>query len=457
MWSYQVAAEDYTFSRAWQEIQQISDVLAAEQANVERSKLMQEASKSLNFPQVELSGSYTRLDNEVKVDALDFNPLAELQDSAIGQDIISATGGSAAFTTEITNQSFGRLALTALWPIYTGGRITAAQDIGAAQTDIATQLFDIQRRSVFEQLVKTYFGVVLAQQNLQTHQQAEAGFVKHLEDAQKLEKEGQIARVERLSVAVAHDRSRVATRKSRKTLEISLVSLRQQLHTNIDVNPTDRLFTNASIPPDQTFITSSLNNSPLLKSLKARNRELQAIESAKRGRYYPEIFLFADYALYSDNSIVSNLLPEWQVGVGFTVPLHDRLNRGKNIDATLKAQESVVRLSDSTRRTLTVATQVAYKEAQQALQEYEGLASSLELARENLVLRQEAFNEGFSTSSQLIDAQIFVSVVRTERAAAAYHYIVAISRLLALSGEVNSFGDYQNTAHQYVGLTEVSQ
>ena len=34
VWSGAVVAEDYTFGRAWQEIQQISDVLAAERASV---------------------------------------------------------------------------------------------------------------------------------------------------------------------------------------------------------------------------------------------------------------------------------------------------------------------------------------------------------------------------------------------------------------------------------------
>jgi len=187
LWPMQLVAEDYTFSRAWQEIQKISDILAAEQANVERSEYLQEATRSLNYPQVEISGSYTHLDDAVSVDALDFNPLTGLKDNAIGQDIIDAIGGEAAFKTDITNQSFGRLALTALWPIYSGGRITAAQDASAAQTDIAMQLFDVQRRTVFEKLVKIYFGVVLAQQNLDTHQQAETGFLKHLDNARKLE------------------------------------------------------------------------------------------------------------------------------------------------------------------------------------------------------------------------------------------------------------------------------
>ena len=37
VWSGAVVAEDDTFGRAWEEIQQISDVLAAERANVEGS------------------------------------------------------------------------------------------------------------------------------------------------------------------------------------------------------------------------------------------------------------------------------------------------------------------------------------------------------------------------------------------------------------------------------------
>lgn len=450
-------AEDYTFSRAWQEIQQISDVLAAERANIERSELMREATRSLNFPQVEVAGSYTRLDDAVKFNALDLNPLAGLQDNPIGQDIIAALGGEAIFSTEITNQSFGRLALTALWPIYTGGRIKAAQDISASQTDIATQLFSAQRRTVFEELVEAYFGVVLAQQNLETLRFAEAGFGRHLADAENLEKEGQIAKVERLSVAVALDHASIATRKARKVLEIAEITLQQLLHTSVEVFPSDQLFTNLRIPPDQQFVTAAVNNSPLLKSLEARKRELLAVESANRGRYYPEVFLFADYALYQDDSIASDLLPEWQVGVGFAVPLLDRFNRSKNIGATLKAQESVSRLSASTRRVIMVKTEVAYKLAQQALQEYEGLRSSIELAEENLLLRRKAFSEGFSTSSQLIDAQILVSAARTQRSAAAYQYIVSLSQLLALSGEINSFFRYQSTARQQAGLMEVSQ
>lgn len=450
-WSGTATAEDYTFGRAWYEIQQISDVLGAERANVERSELLQEATKSLNYPQVDLAGSYTVLDDPVVADALAYNPLADLKNNPAGQLIIDSMGGEDAFKTDITQRSFGRVALTALWPIYTGGRIKAAQEIGAAQTDIANQMFDITQRTVFEELVKTYFGVALAQQNLETHRQLQADFLAHLDNARALEKEGQIAKVERMSIQVAYDQSGVQTLKSLKTLEIAQIALRELLHSTVEVFPTDQLFTNATLPPDQPFVSSSLVKSPLLQSLSARDRELQAIEKASRGRYHPEVFLFADVPLYKDNSILTGYLPDWTVGIGFRVPLHDRINRSKTIGATIKAQESVGRLSDATRRVITTAVQVAYKEAEKALAEYAGLNSSLELAKENLRLREAAFKEGFSNATALIDAQLFISVVRLELSAAAYHYIVSLSQLLALSGEVDDFGHYQNTAQPSSG------
>lgn len=109
--------------------------------------------------------------------------MSGLGDSALGQDLINSLGGASAFNSPVTKESFGRAGISLLWPLYTGGRITAAQDISAAQTEVALQLQDTQRRIIFEELVTVYFGVVLAKQNLSIHQQVQAGLQLHLNDA----------------------------------------------------------------------------------------------------------------------------------------------------------------------------------------------------------------------------------------------------------------------------------
>jgi len=84
------------------------------------------------------------------------------------------------------------------------------------------------------------------------------------------------------------------------------------------------------------------------------------------------------------------------------------------------------------------------------------LYSSLALAQENLRLRTKAFSQGFSTSVELIDAQLFIATVETAQSAAAYQYIVSLARLLSLSGETDRFDQYLKIGNQRIQRTETS-
>lgn len=444
-------AEEISFLGAWERVQKINNVLAAEQANVQKSKFIQEAAKSLYLPQIELVGSYTRLDKAVQLDTLDSNPLSGLRDSTFGQSFITALGGESAFSIDITKRSFGRAGVGMIWPIYTGGRITAAQEISAAQTDVALQLQETQRRSVFEDFVNVYFGVVLAKKNLTIHKQAEAGLQQHLKDARALEKQGQIALVQRLSVQAALERAMVASKKSRRQLEAAQIMLQEFLHQDAPIEPADKLFISKGLPPVDRFLAKTLNNNPALKMLDAKKGETHAVIKAEKGRYHPELFLFADYTALEDHSLASELAPDWMVGIGMSLTLMSRVSRSKTISAVKQEQTAITQLALATRRMLKVAVQVSHKETEQTLQEYIGLDSSLKLAEEVLRIRQKSFEQGFSTSVELIDAQLFLAEIQTAQSLAAYDYLTSLARLLSLSGETQSFTEYQNNARQGIG------
>ena len=432
-----------SFSDAWLTAQGKSDFLASKQASVERAQLKQDALRGLSFPRVDLIGTYTHLDDKIELDILEFNPFADLKNSPVGDALIGLLGGPAAFRTDFMDQNFGRVALGAVWPVYTGGRVTAAREAGAAQTDVARQQKDIQRRTLFEELVRAYFGVSLAQHNLQIHQQTERDLGLHLENAVKLEEQGQIAAVQRLSVAAVFERSKVARERAERELEITHIALAELLLHDPSTVPSDNLFINESLPPEEAFLTATLENSPLLKELAAHGRQAAALIKAEKGRFHPEVFLFADWEVYKDNSLIFDYVPDWQVGVGVNFTLLDRIGRSKSIAAAHKAKDSVTSIRQGTKRFLDLAARVAYREADQALSQYLGLNASLELGQENRRLRQKAFIEGFSTSVELVDAELFVSAVKLEQSAAAYAYIVSLARLLALTGEMESFSNYQ--------------
>lgn len=97
---------------------------------------------------------------------------------------------------------------------------------------------------------------------------------------------------------------------------------------------------------------------------------------------------------------------------------------------------------------LSVLVEKTYKEANQALEEYQGLQSSLNLANENVRLREKAFSQGLSTSLDVVDAELFLASIKTQRLAASYQYITSLTRLLAISGQMSEFNQYQ----KYRGL-----
>ena len=59
-------------------------------------------------------------------------------------------------------------------------------------------------------------------------------------------------------------------------------------------------------------------------------------------------------------------------------------------------------------------------------------------------LRDKAFGQGLSTSLDVVDARNQLAGVKTQRAVAAYQYVISLARLLALSGQMNSFNQYQH-------------
>ena len=95
--------------------------------------------------------------------------------------------------------------------------------------------------------------------------------------------------------------------------------------------------------------------------------------------------------------------------------------------------------------TLQLLVEKTYREAQQSLEEYEGLGTSLALAQENVRLREIAFSQGLSTSLDVIDGQLFLAGVKTQRWLAAYRYVLSLARLLAVSGGQDDFVSFQNS------------
>ncbi len=440
-----------SFEQAWQVLQQENNSLAAQRSNVERYQHLENATDSLNLPSITVGANYTRLDTDVTVSGKQLlenthgsmpNLGAILPPQLISSLLASASG----ITTTISERDIFTSSIRAIWPVFTGGRINAAQSAAEGKKDQAQSELAMETQARFEDLSKYYFSVLLAQEVVQTRQLVEQGLTKHRDDALKLEQQGQIARVERLQAESALDQATIERKKAEKNLEIAKAALTQILNQDSAVEPADALFINATLPPLNVFIERTLETYPGLDLLDAKEQQANSLIKAEKGKYYPEVYLYGNYSLHEDDSLASQMKPDWLVGVGVNVPLLESSGRTDQVRAAHSAVSQVKYLKAQAKQDLSVLVQKTYLEAQQAQEEVQGLESSILLADENLKLRQKAFSQGLSTSTDVVDAQLYVASVQTQKAAASFNYLLSLSKLLALSSEMNAFSQYQHNA-----------
>ncbi|GEA60042.1 membrane protein [Vibrio comitans NBRC 102076] len=443
------SAQEVTFSQAWDLVQQQNNSLAAGQANVDRYQNLQSSKKSLNLPSVTLNANYTRLDDDV---TLSGEQLADSITTPTALPPISIPFLANSYST-IAEKDVFTSSIRAVWPIFTGGKIISAQSIAAAQTDEARAQLEMDRQARYEDLAKYYFGVVLSKQVVQTYQSVEKGLEQHASFASKLEQQGQIARVEKLQADASLAKARVDRKKSERDLEIASSALTQILNQSQTVTPKSELFVNDNLPPLSAYTNETLATYPGLSILDAKEKQAKGLTDVQKGKYYPDVYLYGDYSLYEDDSLAAQLTPDWFVGVGVSIPLIETSGRSGQLEAAHSAVLQITHLRAQAKQDLSVLVQKTYLEAEQSMEEVKGLDTSIDLAEENLRLRKKMFSQGLSNSLDVVDAELYLASIQTQQHVARFNYLISLNKLLALSGKMNTFNQYENRPNKSVNST----
>ena len=433
-------AQSLSFDDAWQQLLTVSDKLKAESQEVKRTQAEQEAGEDLSLPSLNISGSYTHLEKPIELDLRDLNPFASLDPAslppALGGALASIPGSM--FVTPFTEQDIFRASLQAMWPIYTGGQITAAQGIHAAQVAEKEQQLQLATRDMFTLLVDRYYAVSVTEMLMQTQIQLVASLTEHADHAFKLEKQGQIAKVDRLNAQVALENARVSAGSAKRQHEMALIALSRMLHQP-QVTTASPLFMATNEPSLPRLSQLTLTQHPALRLLEAKEAQANGLIDVEQGRYKPTVFLYGNYTLYEDDSLFSQVEPDWMVGVGVKVPLLSRDGRSGKVEAAKSALLQARHTKAQTQQDLSLLLDQSYRQLQQAQEEVLALDVSLSLAEENLRLRDIAFNQGLSTSIDRVDAELTLSAVKTQQLGAKYRYVQAYARLMTISGQLDEF------------------
>jgi outer membrane protein TolC len=443
-------ARDLAFPDAVTLLRGRNESLQAADAEIDRARDEKNAARGLLLPKVEAGARFTRIDDPIALAlGLDLNGI---RDVIIGLHPGVPPQAIPSFSKQvdyrIQDDRFWRASVSASWPIFTGGRILAANRAAGAQLDAARAQRRRTEASLWSDLVRRYFGVQLARQVEEVRRQVLEGLDRHLYEAKRFEDEGIIARVERLQAEVAHAQAQRELQKAHRDREVAETALAGILSVDETVTPTSPLFVSAAIPPVDSFRVEAARDNDDLAWLAAQRRLASQGLAAQRGSWLPEVYLFGVKELYTDDLTV--LDPKWATGVGARYALFDGFSRWNRTQAARSVVRRVDLLEARARRDIGILVEKQHSELDKAREQFTALDSTLALADENLRARTRAFEEGLSTSTEVVDARLALAGVKLERLLAAYDFDVALAELLEASGQSPRFETFRASAETEV-------
>ncbi|WP_313383588.1 TolC family protein [Chishuiella sp.] len=338
----------------------------------------------------------------------------------------------------------------AVWPIFTGGKINAAVKVGEIETEISAKTIIGTENHLISELTQRYFQVKLADEALIVRKQVLDGMKKHLYNATKLEENGIIAPVEKLVADVAVSESNREVLAAEKDIKIARSALANTLATDdIKDNLTSDFFEIIDLNSLEFYKQSAINNYPELQKIILQKDLADQGVKAKKSIYYPTVAAFGQTILLHNNPIGLGVLDSsrerpWAVGIGVTYNLFDGFKNKNELKAAITTRESIDFLEAKAKKDVITLVENLYFEIQKSQEEIENLKVQEKLASEVIRVRSKAFSEGLSTSTDVIDAENNLSIIRLLILSSQYAYTVSFANLLEFSGLSKEFLNYTN-------------
>ncbi len=401
------------------------------------------ATYGMRLPKINVGGAYTYMSEDIG----NFNGL---KDPIEG--IISQMGGSLPPPVlnmaqelmkkdwTLQDRSFGTVGGTVTWPVYTGGKINAANNAAKIRVSESKEQSQRQRNALVSELTERYYGLSLALQVIEVRKQVLEGMRHHLSDAVALEANGMIARGERLHAevyAAEAEREYLAAIKTAETLRSALANT---LGGEENYTPVTTMFVLGEIENVVHFKQLAKGGSPVLKQVNLKENLAKENLRLHRADYAPQVALMGAGSFY--NYQVTSLIPRWAVGAGVSIKIFDGLNREYKLGAAKSQIRQVEALGIKAGNDIQTLIDKLYNEMTTYREQLPSLETSREFALEYLRIKEEAFKEGMAPSSDVVDARMNLAKIRIERLQAAYYYDLMLARLLEACGQSESLAEY---------------
>ena len=330
----------------------------------------------------------------------------------------------------------GRLdgALTAMYPLYTGGKLSgqvnSARSLQSAQADELAG----SELSVTSAAKTAYYQVLLASEFVEVFQQRVTESKERLRIAEESYEAGKIAKYDLLRNQTELADSEQQLNNSKRDVDVALADLKNVLGATQDCIYTlsEKLTLTPASQDQQELQATALRRRPEVRAAQARVLSAQSNVTVAKSAYRPQVYATAmAEGMTASGETDSGYL----VGVTAALPIFDNGLRKSSVEEA----QAMVKQAQAEQREVTLGVG---KDVSGALARLQAAAKNVDLAKAAVAQADEdyrviklRYEAGKAINVEVLDALASLTRAQTMYAEALYNYNIAAADLLRATGQ----------------------
>ncbi|MFP4557328.1 MAG: TolC family protein [Bacteroidales bacterium] len=331
--------------------------------------------------------------------------------------------------------------VTVVQPIYTGGKIKEMHRISQHTEKLARANLSKEESEVLFKTEESYWRVVSLQEKVSMAQSYKKLLEELNDDLNNLYEEGIVIRNDLLQVKVKLNEAKLNLLKAKNGLSLSRMALCQLtgLPLGSDIILTDSLNVAVKPLPDRAYVDSAFAHRPELESL---NQALNIAESGvnlMKSRYMPNVGLTAGYMMLNPNpykGFSESFGGDWNVSIAVNIPIFHWNDKAHSLRAARHEKRAAEIKMTETKELISLEVQQAIYSANEVAKKVMMAEESLELAKENLDVANDTFEEGMIKTTDVLEAQALWQSALSDLIEARMEYKLSQVKLRRVSGSL---------------------
>ena len=449
-----VNASEVSYAEALERLYGTHESMAQAESDYKEKQYLKKAALGLYSPRFFINGVYTYFGNDLVMD-VDLTHVKSGINGVLGGLPIPLPPLNFPDTTQqvVQQEQFFTLNATMLWPVFTGGKIFAANKLASANLNISKAGQKVRHDELGVSMAEKYFTLRFMREVIEVKKEVRDSMQDHYNKALKLEKAGMLAKVERLHAEMALSDAENSLNTSIREAKLAESALKSMINSQEDnVTPSTPLFIIAEKDVESLvyFQDMAVSSNGKIKQVQEAKNIAKAGVINSVSSFIPKVNAFGMANIYDYQ--LSSMSPEYMVGVQVSLNLFDGLQNYHQYRASKQAEESTKLMVVRAEKDIRTLVEQQYLTMQNAREDYMASLKSRAFSEEYLRARQKAFNQGMATSLDVVDAELALSNSKMSAITAAYKFDMALLGMLSTSGIFDSFETYRARAFVEPGL-----